>query len=188
VHYDHKSVQQKNWDESYIHPTSVFQRKSAICAGFANLFKKFLTVMGIECYYVPGFVKTSVYRPDAVFDKYGDPKNISPHAWNCFLIDGNWYLCDCSLASGYIRNNTYHKQINLSYFAVLPQHFIFTHYPQDLKWQLNLSDAHYKYFEWFYKGCSFLPNNDRMLLYEKYGLVLKGFSPKKFLPKSQSSK
>ena len=92
--------------------------------------------MGIECYYIGGFLKTSAYNPgDNLMEKNKDPKNITPHAWNCFCINGYWYLCDCSLGSGYVKNNIYHKEVNLGYFAVLPEQFVFTHYPQDLKWQ-----------------------------------------------------
>lgn len=54
--------------------------KIAVCDGYAHAFQLLLTKMGIECYYIEGYTKSS-------------PPGVG-HAWNMVHIDGKYHLVD----------------------------------------------------------------------------------------------
>lgn len=111
----------------------VMRRRTAVCDGYARLFKILCDYAGVKCEIVTGFAKTSVNRIDAQFK--------SNHKWNAVFIDSNWYLLDATWASGYINyRNEFEKNYNASYFLASPAEFIKDHYPEDPRWTL-LKDA-----------------------------------------------
>lgn len=114
----------------------VWDRKMAVCEGYANLFNEMCDIVGIESRIVKGYVKNFIA---------GDLK-FPNHAWNSVKIDGKWKLLDVTWASVnnegiLLANNnlkesyTWHK---LNYFFLVnPTRMILTHLPEDPYWQLQ---------------------------------------------------
>ena len=62
---------------------------------------------------------------------------ISGHAWNAAKVDGNWRLFDTTWGAGAISPaGIFSFRFNEYYFDVPPEELIFTHYPNDSRWQL----------------------------------------------------
>lgn len=66
-------------DELYCSPYQNLFDKKSICQGYAMLFQKFMETMGINSYYVSGYITRN-----------------EPHRWNIVQIDGQWYHVDCT--------------------------------------------------------------------------------------------
>jgi hypothetical protein len=61
------------------------------------------------------------------------------HAWNAVQIDGRWYLLDSTWDAGSVDRETQgFKRHNSEYnfFLTNPSHFIYTHLPENSRWQL----------------------------------------------------
>lgn len=107
----------------------VLKRRTAVCDGYARLFKSLCDYSGIRCEIITGYAKTSINRIGAQFR--------SNHKWNAVFIDSNWYLLDATWASGYINyRDEFEKEYNAHYFLTPPDEFILDHYPEDLHWTL----------------------------------------------------
>lgn len=117
----------------------VLKRRTAVCDGYARLFKTLCDSVHIPCEIVTGYAKTNLNRIGARF--------ISNHKWNAVLIDSSWYLLDATWASGYINyRDEFEKQYNPQYFLTPPSDFINDHYPEDLRWALLASPPTLKEF------------------------------------------
>ena len=65
-------------------------------------------------------------------------RGMIPHVWNAVLIDGGWWLIDAYYSAGYVdKNSNFRKRLNSHYFLTDPTLFIFDHYPELEKWQLQ---------------------------------------------------
>lgn len=107
----------------------VLKRKTAVCDGYARLFKTLCQHAGINSEVITGYAKTNVNRTGQRF--------ISNHRWNSVMIDSNWYLLDATWAAGYINShNEFERQYDANYFLPSPKTFIWDHYPEDAKWAL----------------------------------------------------
>jgi hypothetical protein len=108
-------------------PGIVVSRGSAVCAGYARLFKALCDAMSINCVYIRGYA----YGP------YDDK-----HAWNKVQINGDWYLIDVTwdndvTRQGYgKRRNDEVDQYDTNYLFMKPEHFIFSHLPDNPQDQL----------------------------------------------------
>ena len=76
-----------NWMINYLtyelsanNPYQAYLNKKANCDGYARLFERFCKVIGVECIWESGEVKTN--------GTYG------AHAWNKVKLDGTWYYID----------------------------------------------------------------------------------------------
>ncbi|MEP6513410.1 MAG: transglutaminase domain-containing protein, partial [Parafilimonas sp.] len=105
----------------------VLKRKTAVCDGYARLFKTVCGYAGIKSEVITGYARTGTARQFRC-----------NHKWNAVLIDCKWYLLDVTWASGYLNfsGNEFIRDYNGSYFLTPPQHFIYDHYPEDLQWTL----------------------------------------------------
>jgi hypothetical protein len=109
---------------------AVLQRRTAVCAGYANLFEALGKSAGLEVVVVEGWSKGYGYVDDTL---YGDPN----HAWNAVSLGGNWYLIESTWGSGFIgEEKRFVRRFESYYFLVPPEQLIFTHYPLDPRWQL----------------------------------------------------
>jgi transglutaminase/protease-like cytokinesis protein 3 len=109
--------------------TLVLKRKTAVCSGYANLFKSLCTHAGVRCEVITGLGKTSAGRLDKKFT--------SNHRWNAVFFDTAWHLLDATWASGYINyKNEFQRYYNPVYFLADPAEFIKDHYPEDMRWTL----------------------------------------------------
>jgi Transglutaminase-like superfamily len=107
----------------------VLKRRTAVCGGYANLFKSLCLHAGIRCEVITGLGKTSAGRLDKRFT--------SNHRWNAVFFDTSWHLLDATWASGYINyRNEFEKAYNPAYFLSDPAEFIKDHYPEDMRWTL----------------------------------------------------
>jgi transglutaminase/protease-like cytokinesis protein 3 len=109
----------------------VLKRRTAVCDGYARLFKSLCDYSGIKCEIITGYARTNINRIGIQFR--------SNHKWNAVFIDSNWYLLDATWASGYINyRDEFEKEYNAHYFLTPPDEFILDHYPEDLRWTLLL--------------------------------------------------
>ncbi len=115
-------------DQNY---RSVLKNRLAVCEGYANVFKKFCDVLRIPCDIVHGFGRgvgsTSLSE---------DNPTESNHAWNIVIINGESYLVDCTWDSGFMDGRTSKQQYTTDWLFLKPEHFLYTHYPENLKQQL----------------------------------------------------
>jgi transglutaminase/protease-like cytokinesis protein 3 len=119
----------------------VLHARKASCLGYANLFKEMCSCINIECRIVEGWVKTDV-------SEINKKIKLPNHAWNIVNISNSYYLFDPTYAaSDYILGK---KKMAYSfdsiYFAIDPEFFIFTHYPENKKDQLLEKEMDIKYF------------------------------------------
>lgn len=124
--------------------TSLFKklrkRKKTICTGYAYLVRELAALANIKSTIVNGYGKTGENL---------DSLEIPNHSWNAVELNGKWYLCDPTWASGYINAETggFEFDYNDGYFLSPPALFIKNHYPNNPKWALL--NTHYPNFEEF---------------------------------------
>jgi transglutaminase/protease-like cytokinesis protein 3 len=60
------------------------------------------------------------------------------HAWNAVKLNGQWYLCDPTWASGFvdIERKKFVRSFDAAYFLADPSIFAVHHYPADPSWLL----------------------------------------------------
>jgi hypothetical protein len=121
------------------------------------LFKHLCDLAGVQVEIIEGYAKGYGYKEG---QKFQEPN----HAWNAINLEGSWYLCDVTWASGisddYMGSN---RNIDLDgYFMVKPEQFILTHLPEDPSWQLLGEKKTLKEFE---KGMGIEGNNVQINAY-----------------------
>ncbi|MBN8651976.1 MAG: hypothetical protein J0L67_11145 [Cytophagales bacterium] len=104
-----------------------------ICTGYAYLIRELALASGLECVIVDGYGRT----PGAKLNK-----NLPNHNWNAVKLNGKWYLCDATWASGKIDSESkqFVSRFNDQYFLTDPQIFEKNHFPLDKKWHLTLTN------------------------------------------------
>lgn len=106
----------------------VLLRKTAVCEGYARLFKVLCDYAGLRSEVIMGYAKCYVDR---------QTKFRTNHSWNAVRIDSSWYLLDLTWASGYVNfANEFVPHRDESYYLADPAQFIYDHYPEDLRWTL----------------------------------------------------
>jgi hypothetical protein len=115
-------------DQSY---QSVIKNRLAVCEGYSNTFKKFCDELKIPCEVVHGFGRGVGSSPLS-----GDTPEESNHAWNIVIIGGENYLVDCTWDSGFMDGRTARQQYTTDWLFLKPEHFLYTHYPENSKQQL----------------------------------------------------
>lgn len=108
----------------------VLQEKTAVCEGYARLFKSLCEHAGIRAEIITGYARTDANKANANFR--------SNHTWNAVYIDSSWFLLDVTWASGYISmpSGDFVKQYDSEYFLGSPARFVQHHYPDDTRWTL----------------------------------------------------
>jgi len=123
-------------------PDSVLHRRSAVCGGYAGLYKSLSDVMGLKVVEIDGYAKGSHYTTG---DSFSGPYN---HSWIAVRIDSGWQLIDPTWGSGYINETgEYVHQFNDYYFLVPPEELIYSHFPDKPEWQLLDSTVTLREFE-----------------------------------------
>ena len=155
IEYDIAKKQTKN--AAYI-PNDIYNSGKCICEGYSKLFQYIGQELGLKIVYING------YSPD---EEYNDA--YTSHAWNALEVNQMNYLIDATWGSGSSNNGKYKKDLNEFYFCTNPEYFIFTHFPEESKWQLlekpieneefqkrvRFNEIFFKYF----KGSTDLYNN-----------------------------
>src|SRR5262249_35212157 len=75
------------------------------------------------------FAKGVGYQPGQEIAK-------SNHAWNAVRIDGHWHLVDATWGAGSVGDKKFLKRYRDYYFLTPPEQLIFSHFPDDVRWQL----------------------------------------------------
>ncbi|WP_299273205.1 transglutaminase domain-containing protein [uncultured Psychroserpens sp.] len=108
----------------------LLKQKRTICTGYAYIVQELAKLANLDCEIVHGFGRTSMTDIERL--------NTPNHSWNAIQLNGKWYLCDPTWASG-IPNpetNVFKFQYNDGMFLTNPQLFAVNHFPLDLKWTL----------------------------------------------------
>ncbi|MHB2016280.1 MAG: transglutaminase domain-containing protein [Candidatus Xenobia bacterium] len=118
--------------ESGKHPDqsadAVFQRRTAVCAGYAYLYQALCQAVDIPCQVVPGDARSGLGAPSA-----NGPK--PNHAWNAVQFGNRWYLVDATWGAGSMMQHRFVPHYTPFWFCTSPEAFIYTHLPQDPQWQ-----------------------------------------------------
>ncbi|WP_430907515.1 transglutaminase domain-containing protein [Maribacter sp. 2-571] len=132
IQYDYEMLERHNkdgWTEEDVKlntsPFLVFEKRSAVCAGFSVLYKWFMDEMGIENEVIDGHIRhltNQTVEPelDTGFS----------HAWNAIRINNTWLIVDSTWAKQFETN------VPDYYFDISPEKLIITHFPSESKWQL----------------------------------------------------
>lgn len=132
IKYDAQGYNTGNYGD--LSPEGVLERKVAVCEGYSALFQALCENVDLEGEKISGYAKGYGYSTE---------KKISGtnHAWNVIKINGIWKLFDVTWASGYGTNENgklvSHSKFDDYWFDTKPNEFIFSHLPEDSKWQLN---------------------------------------------------
>lgn len=120
-------------------PEGVLRRRKAVCSGYARLFSGLAEAAGLEVVEITG--KSKGFG-------FAESGQLGDHAWNAVKIDGQWYLVDTTWGAGYVKDNrTYQARLQPFYFMSPPEQFVYTHLPNDPKWQLldpPISEAEFR--------------------------------------------
>lgn len=111
-------------------PTAVLQRHTAVCAGYAALFKRLATLAGIEALTIGGYGRGCGYNSIQTEELKAN------HDWNAVKVDGAWYLLDATWDSGYLDGSRFVGEYSNDYFLLPADKMIYTHMPTDHVWQL----------------------------------------------------
>jgi transglutaminase/protease-like cytokinesis protein 3 len=110
--------------------TRLLKKKKTVCTGYAYLLKEMCKYAGITSKIVNGFSRTAETESQDV----KEPN----HSWNVVLLNGKWYLCDPTWATGIFDPNSFKFDFEYQegFFLGKPELFIKNHYPLDLQWTL----------------------------------------------------
>jgi transglutaminase/protease-like cytokinesis protein 3 len=110
---------------------TILRRRTAVCAGYANLFAALAKAAGLNAQVVVGTCRGSswqVLSPDSL-----------PHAWNAVMIEGSWRLIDVSWSTPGPESPmrlAAQPEPETFYFFAPPERLIHTHFPDNPRWQL----------------------------------------------------
>jgi len=106
-------------------------RRKAFCQGYADLLQQFCKLASVPCETVSGYGRGYGFS-------VGQQETLGRgnHAWNAVMIDKKWRLVDVTWDAGNIEGRAYRKQYNTAYLFADPQGFVYTHFPEDARWQL----------------------------------------------------
>ena len=112
----------------------VIKSQTAVCSGFAAVFKELATGLGLECEFIEGYAKGFGYETGTIIE---EPN----HVWNKVKIDGIWYLVDATWGAGSVSNDasgnlTFNTEPNMDWFILDPLVSIYSHFPMESKNQL----------------------------------------------------
>jgi transglutaminase/protease-like cytokinesis protein 3 len=119
----------------------VLRSQSAVCDGYARLFKTLCDYAGIPAVIVTGYARDEVSRSGVKFR--------ANHNWNAVYTDSAWHLLDVTWASGYTSyfGDAFIQHFSDYYFFTDPKIFIEDHFPDDLQWTLLATPPAVKEFE-----------------------------------------
>jgi Transglutaminase-like superfamily len=104
----------------------VFERRIAVCAGYAELLAALGQALGLDVRYVSG---------DARVD--GGQETGEGHAWNVARLGDRYVLIDPTWDSGGRVGDKFKKRYRTDYFLTPPEVFSVDHFPKDPHWQLR---------------------------------------------------
>jgi hypothetical protein len=123
--------------------TSVLASRVTVCDGYANLFVALCQQSRLEAVKVVGNA-----RFNGLVIKSGNKiLTGGPHAWNAVKINGQWRLLDVTWGAGGLRGNKFEKDFTEYYFLPSHDQLLFTHFPNNSRWQLVKNPISRKEFD-----------------------------------------
>ncbi len=112
----------------------LLKRKKTICTGYAYVLKQLSKFAGIRCRIIDGFARTNTISIDGF--------SLPNHSWTAVQLNGKWYLCDATWASGVsdVETGDFKFEYNDGFFLSPPELFVKNHYPANLDWTLLPED------------------------------------------------
>ncbi|XP_046335302.2 uncharacterized protein LOC124117442 [Haliotis rufescens] len=103
---------------------------------YAMVFDTMCNYAGLHSKIISGYAKGADYRPGQKFEP-----GSNQHSWNAVYIYGTWCLIDAHWAARRIigkqaASEEFHYQLDEYFFLPDPHQLIYTHFPDDPKWQL----------------------------------------------------
>ena len=130
--YKDDSIAYHKWQTSFRQKLfkKLLQKKRTICTGYAYLVKTMSKFANIECELINGYGKVSTTDIDSL--------TLPNHSWNAVKLNGKWYLCDPTWASGIPdpESNRFTFHYNDGFFLTNPELFAVNHFPIEEKWWL----------------------------------------------------
>ena len=109
---------------------SVLRHRTAVCAGYANLFYVLGKAADLQVHTINGYAKGYGFEP-------GQQIKDTNHAWNGVQVNGEWFICEPTWGAGYLGADLmFHRSPDVSMFLMDPEYAICSHYPSDEQWQL----------------------------------------------------
>lgn len=185
VTYDVNKLQEMTTNESkrYSYETesqiaiNTFNRKSAVCHGYAILFNDMCKKANVETQIINGITK----RFD--IQMYENDSLVSNHSWNAVKLDNEWKFIDVTWASGYldVGYKKFTKSFDSSYFLSEPNEFILNHFPIDKNLQLlnkkitlkEFINYPFIYGKFSSSGISTFSPKERVLIISKKNPIIK---------------
>lgn len=144
-------------------PYKVYTDRKGVCGGYANLFGWFMSEVNIEVAHVTGHIRDprNLYS-----DELWSTENYR-HAWNAVKLNGKWVLVDTTWGASLDPSQSDF------YFDMKPEIAIYTHFPQNSRWQLlknpkSLGEFNSSKFVkplWFASGFSDVPQFGKLKNY-----------------------
>jgi len=110
-------------------PKAVLNNRYAVCEGFARLFNELCQEAGLKTEIIRGYARSFGYENVNNFE-------VSNHAWNAVLIDGEWQFIDVTWAARKSNDSYLVRPLEDKYFFTSPEMFIMDHLPEIPAWQL----------------------------------------------------
>ncbi len=136
--YKNDSIKLKEWNNQLRKDVlrKLLKHNKTICTGYAFIVQELSILANLNCKIIHGYGQTSMTSIDN-----SDPPN---HSWNAIKLNGKWYLCDPTWASGIPDPEThiFKFEYNDGYFLSNPELFNINHFPKDQKWTLSDMGSH----------------------------------------------
>ncbi|CAG8742676.1 14327_t:CDS:2 [Dentiscutata erythropus] len=105
----------------------VLKTRTAVCAGYAELFYGLANEAGLRVWQISGNAKGAGFQAG---DTIGPNDRAYAHAWNGALYKGEYLLIDSTWGAGHVNNNKFNKKFQPFYFLTSPTKFIYSHFPE----------------------------------------------------------
>ena len=137
IAYDFDSFVARRPPDSHVETT--LRSRKALCGGYAELFEQLAKRVGLEAVQIRGVSKDFVGT--------GRHEN---HVWNAVKLDGRWQLIDCCWGAASMTGHSNHQKVYQDYyFLPPPENLIYTHFPDEARWQLiNPVIAREEFLSW----------------------------------------
>lgn len=109
---------------------TAFRRRKATCAGYSDLYVILLKDMGIDAVQIVGQSKGYGFDSNSPLNKS------QRHGWVAFRNGSRWELVDPTWGSGSLAvGDVFTKRFSDYWFDTPPSQMIYSHLPEDPKWQ-----------------------------------------------------
>jgi hypothetical protein len=112
----------ESWDE-------VLRTRVAVCDGYSGLLQELGRHGGVRIERVEGYAR-------GLRSGGTKPSGAPNHAWNAVHLDGRWHLLDPTWGAGHLEQGEFVPSFSEFWFLTPPEAMIFSHLPQDRRWQL----------------------------------------------------